>query len=69
MWGDRSSISCVATSFPIQKLYEYSRRAFTAARSKLGKFAYGLYPNYEQRISGFCHLSRYDKRIDSLILS
>ena len=40
----------------------------TAARSRLGRFAYDLYPNYEWGISGFCHFSHCDKCIDPLTL-
>jgi hypothetical protein len=35
----------------------------------MGNFLYDLYPNYELSISGKCHLSHCDKRIESLILS
>ena len=45
---------------------EYSRRAYSAARPRLGNFAYDLYPNYEKIISGFCHFLGCDKCIDSL---
>jgi len=48
------------------RINECSRRRFAATRLILGNFAYDLYPNYEQIISGICHFFSCDKRIISL---